>query len=421
MAEAPALRHATVVRGKGSKVPFMPAADRLIGDDRGMPRSAHPTLSSRALNRATLARQLLLEPASGLDPVSALERIGGVQAQEPASPFLALWTRLTDFDPGALRVAFERREAVKATLMRITLHAVSAADYRTLLPALLPMFRASGALRRGTPRPAGVEALAAAAATFAVTPRRSFELRDFLAGQAGTASLETPVWWWVRRELPLVHVPEEVGWSFSRRPLITTASAWFDDPSLIDGGDVEIERARQHVVRRYLGAFGPASTADLSAWTGVSASDFRAAIAALDDEGSLVRFRDEAGRELLDLPDAPRPGEDAVALPRLLPMWDEILLGFRDRTRVISGEDRARVVGRNGDVLPTFLVDGRVAGFWWAEPDGAGTRVVLEPFRRLAAADQRALEAEADRLARFVAPLEPAVYARYRTSGARRH
>ena len=385
-----------------------------------MPRPTWPTLSSRALNRATLARQLLLEPASGLDPVSALERIGGVQAQEPASPFLALWTRLADFDPAALRMAFERREAVKATLMRITLHAVSAADYRALLPALLPMFRASGALRRGTPRPARVEELAAAAATFAVTPRRSFELRDFLAGQTGTGSLETPVWWWVRRELPLVHVPEAVGWSFSRRPLITTASAWFDDPSLLDGGGVEIERARQHVVRRYLGAFGPASTADLSAWTGVSASDFRAAIAALDDEGSLVRFRDEAGRELLDLADAPRPGEDAAALPRLLPMWDEILLAFRDRTRVISDEDRARVISRNGDVLPTFLVDGRVGGFWWAEPDGAGTRVALEPFRRLAAADRRALEAEADRLARFVGPLEPAVYARYRTSGARR-
>ena len=180
--------------------------------------------------------------------------------------------------------------------------------------------------------------------------------------------------------LPLVHVPEEVGWSFTRRPLITTASAWFDDPSMVDGGALEIEEARRHVVRRYLGAFGPASTADLSAWTGLPASDFRAAIAALDNEGSLVRFRDEAGRELLDLADAPRPGEDAAAPPRLLPMWDEILLGFRDRTRVISDEDRARVISRNGDVLPTFLVDGRVAGFWWAEPDGAGTRVVLEPF-----------------------------------------
>ena len=385
-----------------------------------MPRPAYPILSSRALNRATLARQLLLEPASGLDPVTALERIGGVQAQEPASPFLALWTRLGDFDPGALREAFKRREAIKATLMRITLHAVSAADYRALLPALLPMFRASGAKRRGTPRPERVEELAAAAATFANTPRRSFELRDFLAGRAGTGSLETPVWWWVRRELPLVHVPEEVGWSFTRRPLITTASAWFDDPSMLDGGGLEIEQARQHVVRRYLGAFGPASTADLSAWTGVSASDFRAAIAALDHAGSLVRFRDETGRVLLDLPDAPRPGEDAAALPRLLPMWDEVLLGFRDRTRVISDEDRGSVIGRNGDVLPTFLVDGRVHGFWWAEPDGAGTRVVLEPFRRLAAADRRALGAEADRLARFVGPLEPAVYARYRTSAARR-
>jgi hypothetical protein len=385
-----------------------------------MARPSYPTLSSRALNRATLARQLLLERASGLDPVSALEQIGGVQAQEPASPFLALWTRLADFDPRTLRAAFERREVVKATLMRITLHAVSATDYRALLPALLPMFRASGAFRRGTPRPEGVAELAAAAAEFASTPRRSFELRDFLAGQTGTRSLETPVWWWVRRSLPLVHVPEEVSWSFTRRPLITSASAWFDDPGMADGGGMEIEEARRHVVQRYLGAFGPASSADLSAWTGLAAGDFRTAIATLDDDGLVVRFRDEAGRELLDMPDAPRPAEDVTAPPRLLAMWDEILLGFRDRTRVISDEDRARVVSRNGDVLPTFLVDGRVGGFWWAEPDGAGTRVVLEPFRRLAAADRRELEAEADRLARFVGPLEPAVYARYRTSAARR-
>jgi hypothetical protein len=400
---------------------FLPANDRSIGEDRGMPRSTHPTLSMRALNRATLARQLLLEPVSGLDPVTALERIGGVQAQEPASPFIALWTRLADFDPAALRDEFERRSAVKASLMRITLHAVSAADYRALLPALLPMFRTSGALRRGTPRPDGVEELAAAAAEFAGTPRRSFELRDYLAGLTGSSSLETPVWWWVRRELPVVHVPEEVGWSFSRRPLITTASTWFDDPSMLDGGGMPLEQARQHVVRRYLGAFGPASTADLSAWTGVSASDFRAAVAALDDDGALVRFADEAGRELLDLADAPRPDEDVAAPPHLLPMWDEVLLAFRDRTRVISDDDRARVVSRNGDVLPTFLVDGRVGGFWWAEPDGSGSRIVLEPFRPIAAADRRALEAEADRLARFVGPLEPVVYARYRASAARRH
>ena len=385
-----------------------------------MPRSSHSVLSPRALNRATLARQLLLEPASGVNPVAALERIGGAQAQEPASPYLALWTRLADFNPTALHRAFVERAAIKASLMRITLHAVSAADYRPLLAALLPMYRETGALRRGTPRPDNVRELAAAAASFAATPRRSAELRDYLAGQSGTPILETPVWWWVRRHLPMVHVPEDGPWSFSRRPLITTASAWFGDPSLDDGGTLQVEAGRLHTVRRYLAAFGPATTTDLSAWTGVSARDFAAAIATLDDEGALVRFSDEGGRTLLDLVDAPRPGGDVPAPPRLLPMWDSVLLAYRDRTRVISDEDRLRVVSRNGDVLPTFLVDGIVTGFWWAEPDGAGTRIALEPFRRLTAAERRALDAEAERLADFVSSREPAVYARYRESGARR-
>ena len=385
-----------------------------------MPRSTHPVLSPRALNRATLARQLLLEPASGLAAAQALERIGGAQAQEPASPYLALWTRLADFDPAALHEAFISRKAIKASLMRITLHDVSVDDYLALLPTLLPMFRATGATRRGTPRPPNVLELATAAAAFSVTPRRSSELRDHLARQSGTATLDTPVWWWVRRHLPMIHVPETGPWSFTRRPLITTASAWLGDPSLDDGGAMPLEAARVHTVHRYLAAFGPATAADLSAWTGVSATDFRDAVATLDAEEALVRFRDEAGRTLLDLPDAPRPAEDVPAPPRLLPMWDSVLLAYRDRTRVISDEDRLRVVSRNGDVLPTFLVDGAVAGFWWAEPDGDGTRIVTEPFGRLARPARRALEAEADRLAAFVGPREPAVYGRYRESGARR-
>jgi hypothetical protein len=338
-----------------------------------MPRTTFPVLSRRALNRAMLARQLLLEPAVGLDPISALERIGGTQAQEAASPFIGLWTRLAAFDPAALRDAFAQRTAVKGGLMRITLHAVSAGDYPAFLAALLPMFRQSGALRRGTPRPAGIEELAAAAAEFAATPRRSFEVRDFLAARANAKNLETPVWWWVRRQLPMVHVPEDVPWAFGRRPLLITASAWLGDDSFDHGGPMPLEAARGHVVRRYLAAFGPASTADLSAWTGASASDFRDAIAALDAQGGLLRFSDEGGRTLLDLADAPRPPEAVSAQPRFLPMWDSILLAYRDRSRVISAEDRLRVISRNGDVLPTFLVDGVVTGFWWAEPDGTGT------------------------------------------------
>jgi hypothetical protein len=171
----------------------------------------------------------------------------------------------------------------------------------------------------------------------------------------------------------------------------------------------------EHIVRRYLGAFGPATAADLSQWSGLAVGKLRPGIAAVDAAGDLRRFGDERGRELLDLDGAPLPDPDTPAPPRLLPMWDSTVLAFADRTRLISDEDRRVVIARNGDTLPTFTVDGVVAGLWWAEAEAGGrTRVVIEPFRPpLRRADARALEQEGERLAEIVAPLEPTVYARY--------
>jgi hypothetical protein len=166
-------------------------------------------------------------------------------------------------------------------------------------------------------------------------------------------------------------------------------------------------------VRRYLGAFGPASAADIAQWSGLPVARIRPGVEAVEAAGDLCRFRSDTGRALIDLADAPRPPADATAPPRLLPMWDSTVLAFADRTRIVSDVDRARVIARNGDTLPIFLVDGVVAGRWWALGDGGNTRIELEPFRRLAAADRRSLEALADRLAAFVEPHEPNVYARY--------
>ena len=172
---------------------------------------------------------------------------------------------------------------------------------------------------------------------------------------------------------------------------------------------------------RHLGAFGPATAADVSAWSGAPVARLRPAIAALDADGELWHVRDERGRQLVDLVGAVRPDPDVPAPPRLLPMWDNVLLAHADRTRIIGDAERQVVIARNGDTLPTFLLDGRVAGLWWAVADGpGGTRIELEPFGRLAAPDRRALEDEAARLAAFVAPHEPDVYRRYRTSRARR-
>ena len=143
------------------------------------------------------------------------------------------------------------------------------------------------------------------------------------------------------------------------------------------------------LLRRYLGALGPATVGDATSWSGVAAARLRPAIEALEPAGELWRGRDERGRELLDLVDAPRPGADVDAPPRLLPMWDGLVLGHADRTRVIDDEDRARVVAGNGDTYPTFLVDGRVAGLWWTRRGGGGPEIELEPFRRLAARGPR--------------------------------
>jgi winged helix DNA-binding protein len=363
-------------------------------------------LSQRRLNRATLARQLLLEP-SRLGVVEAVERVGGLQAQEPASPYIGLWARLADFDATDLDRAIEARNVVKGTLMRSTLHIVSAADYRAMWPAILPMLEGTRRQDRVRPPPARrFAALRKKVTAFTAMPQSLTALRDHIGDVDGLTADE--VVWWIRRRLPLAHAPTGGAWSFGRRPLVAHADAW-----LPAGVWADRDTAIEHLVRRYLGAFGPASFADIARWSGLPVARVRPGVAAIDDAGELRRFRSEGGASLLDLEDAPLPPDDAPAPPRLLPMWDSTLLAFADRTRVVSDEDRVRVIARNGDTLPVFLIDGVVAGRWWATADGGRTRLELEPFRRLAAADRRTLEGLADRLAAFVAPHEPNVYARY--------
>jgi winged helix DNA-binding protein len=377
----------------------------------------HEVLDARRLNRATLARQSLLDRAqAGVAAAEAVERFGGLQAQEPASPYLALWTRVEGFEAPALHRAFHERAIVKATLMRATLHAVSRDDYRHLLPAVRPMLRGLNRRERGGgPGPDRLMPLADAALAYAATPRSNVELREHLASLVDGEFDPDDAWWWVRRHAAFVHAPSEVAWAFGRRPSLVAAATWLEG-----GGFAEEADGLERVVRRHLAAFGPASAADIAAWSGLTVVRLRPAIDVVEAAGDLRRFSDERGRELLDLAAAPRPDGDVPAPPRLLPMWDSVLLAFADRTRIVSDEHRPVVVARNGDTLPTFLVDGRVAGLWWAERDGRRTRVVLEPFGRLRRDNRRALEREGERLAAFVEPLEPEVFARYRRTRARR-
>lgn len=371
-------------------------------------RTARPRLTVRQLNRATLARQALLERAD-LDVVTATERIGGLQAQEPASPHIGLWTRLAGFQPTDLDRALAERSVVKGTLMRSTLHIVSAADYLHLWPAVVPMLE--GIRRQDRvqpPDPERLEQLRARAEAFTAEPRFLGELREHLGGTDGLTSDE--IVWWIRRRVPFAHAPSDVPWSFGRRPRLAHALAWLGAQ-----GWPALDKALERLVRRYLGAFGPATVADLAQWSGLAVGKVRPGIAAVEAAGDLRRFSDDRGRELLDLDGAPLPDPEIPAPPRLLPMWDSTILAFADRTRLISDEDRRVVIARNGDTLPTFTVDGVVAGLWWAEQAaGRRTRIVIEPFRPpLARADAHALEEEGERLATVVGPLEPTVYARY--------
>jgi Winged helix DNA-binding domain len=337
-------------------------------------------LSQRELNRALLARQLLLE-RSPLSSTKALEQVAGLQAQERLPPFIGLWSRLRDFRAEELQDALLGRRAVKGTLMRGTLHIVTARDYLSLMPVLLPMIRRLWSSYLRERRLVGdVGDLAQRALEFAAEPRTNAELRTHLGGD--------DEWWRARRHAAFLHTPGDDRWGFPRLPRLVAAETWLRRPF------ASADAGLSHLIRRYLGALGPASVADLSAWSGLPVAQLRPAVEALP----LRRFADERGRELVDVRNGPLPDPATPVPPRLLPAFDNLILSHRDRTRVIADEHR-RIVITGGLVEPFFLVDGFVAGRWQLV-DG---RVELEPFERLGAATERTLRREADRLGAFAA------------------
>ena len=367
-------------------------------------------LTDRQLNRATLARQLLLERAD-LDPIAATEAVGGLQAQEPASPFIALWTRIRGFEPDVVTAALHDRRLVKATLGRSTLHIVSAADYRASVLALLAVTRRRWMHeRRGLPVERSLPDLTEASLVYAAVPRSNVALRDH-AGTLGEPVPADELWRRIRRYGAFVHVPGAEPWAFGRRPTQVAARAWLPEPEAAE------EAALEHLVRTHLRAFGPSRMADIAQWSGLAIRALRRGLDRIDD---VVTHEDARGRELFDLPDLPLPDGDLPAPARLLPMWDETLLAYAERDRVLPEPDRRRVIVKAGDVLPTFTLDGYVAGLWWAEIDGDDRpRVVLEPFQPLAPSDREALEAEGEALTELIAGREPDVYRRYRYSRRR--
>src|SRR5215212_4233912 len=353
---------------------------------------AQVELGPRELNRATLERQMLLRRRK-LSAVEAIERLVGLQAQAPTPPYIGLWTRLKDFHTDELERLILQRRAVRIALMRNTVHLVSARDCLALRPLMQPVFdRTLYSTRANRTHLEGVdiEALVIAGrALIEERPRTAKELGELLQEQwpeRDAAALARAI----RHLVPLVQVPPRGLWGKSGPAAHTTAEAWLGRP-------LDPAPSLEETILRYLGAFGPATVKDVQTWSGLS----RLGEMIERLRPRLRIFRDESGRELFDVPDAPLPDPDTPSPPRLLPEFDNLILSHADRTRVIAEEYRKVIASRNGMVPATFLVDGFVRGTWNTEGSRGRTALEIKPFEPLTREDRDALAEEGERLIRF--------------------
>lgn len=366
-----------------------------------------PTLSARELNRALLARQLLLE-RSRLPLVKAVEQVGSLQAQYVPSSYIRLWSILERFALADLTRALERRRLVQATLLRSTIHVASARDY-WLFTAGIRRFRADWWERTHARQLGDVDMSAAAAAVSAALgtgAKHRGELVEVCRGHEP----DRPTLVWNGLDLDLVRVPPSGTWERRRADLYATAEAWLGPSSASE------EDGLEHLLRRYLRGFGPARLADAASWAAVPITALKPAAERLE----LRTFRDEEGKLLLDVPRAPLPDAATPAPARFLPTWDANLLVHARRTQILPERFRPLVFStKTPHSFNTFLVDGAVAGRWRAERVSRRATLVLEPFEPLPRSAERELRHEAERLVRFVEPDAPG-YAVRRAPGIER-
>lgn len=359
------------------------------------------SLTARQLNRATLGRQLLLR-RKRTDVVDAVRRVVAIQAQEPASPYLALWNRVASFDPADLDAAFAGRTVVKASLVRLTLHAVHADDYPPFHNAMLSTLRGSRLLdRRFTTSGlsiADTDELLPHLLKFVARPRPKAEIERALADELGGRN-HPRAWWALKTFAPLHHAPTGGPWSFGAKASFMAARRTL--------GLKSVEESVQHLVLRYLEGFGPASVADFAQFTLLRRPVAVQALKTLGDR--VVEQEGPNGSTLYDVPGALLPAETTPAPPRLLPMWDSVLLAYSDRSRLIPPDYRRLVIHQNGDVLPTLLVDGFVAGVWRSVEGG----IEATAFHKLSNDAWTGLAKEARVLVAFLADRDPNVYRRY--------
>jgi hypothetical protein len=353
-------------------------------------------LTAAQLNRTTLMRQSLVTRAS-TSVAEAVAQVVALQAQEPMSPYLALWNRIEGFDAGDLDAAFADAVVIKAPLMRITLHAVLAVDYPAFHEAMLPTLRAARLNDRRF-RETGftvdeADALVPGLVGFANRLRTKDEMLGHLEAALG-AEVPQHLWWALRTYAPLAHGPTGGPWSFGRSPSYVAAPS--GDPS---------KDALGNLARRYLSGFGPASIADIAQFTLRRRSEIRKVLGRC---GDVEEREGPDGQSLFDLSGAAVSSGDSQVPPRLLGMWDSVLLAYADRSRIIPEDLRRVVIRQNGDVLPAVLVDGYVHGVWRPRGGGVEARV----FREVSAADWASLTTEAAGLVRLWARRRP-TYGRY--------
>jgi hypothetical protein len=337
-------------------------------------------LSNRALNRALLERQLLLNRVDR-GVVDAVEHLLGMQAQSPGAPYIGLWARLNGFATDDLADAIMDRSLVRSSLMRGTIHLVSARDCRGLQPFTLPVF--ARVVEPLVPEGERESILAKAGAILAEQPRTLVELRELIGESEARLA---------RYLLPLIHVPPKGIWGKSGQARLTTVRAWL-------GADVEPAPQPEEIVRRYLRSYGPASVKDMQTWCGLTG--LGKVFTTLSD---LRTFKDEDGVLLYDIPDGLLPDPDTPAPVRFLPEYDNSLRSHTARRRVMTDEHRAmHFAAKNDAPMPGFLVDGFLRGTWKLNKTRKAATLTIQPYAKLSKKDIAAVTREANQLLAFAA------------------
>lgn len=357
--------------------------------------SGSEVISQRALNRATFARQMLLqrELRSALE---TMEHLVAMQGQVPRAPYVALWSRQIDFAPDELAGLMASRQAVRAPLMRSTIHLTSARDALWLYPLLRPVLERSfftgSPFGRRLPEMDLAPLLEYARQVIAETPRTSAALRPLLAAKWPQRDAEAMAMA-VTRLLPVVQTTPRGLWQEGGQTTWTTSEAWLDQP-LDESGSLDA------LVLRYLAAFGPASVADAQNWSGLTR--LKEVFERL--RPSLLTLRNEQGKELFDLPDAPRPPEETPAPVRFLPVYDNLFLGHADRSRFSAPDTTVPPYPGNGRDTGPLFVDGYLRGIWQIAAGKGAATLNIELFPGFPEAEREAMLAEGERLLAFVAP-----------------